>query len=227
VEKTQPGEQVGDEEVEGAESHDGHDVRGIGEEGMPGDGEDGGDGVEREDDVGEFDGDESEKEYGNHRAVLFADEKSVLAQADGVDASEPGKPAGGVVFFRTGRDDQADGSDEKDRGEEIADPVEAVEEAETGGDEGSAQEDGAGDSPEEDPGLTGGFDVEGAKEEKKDEEIVDGERLFNGIAGEVLGGGLAAATQRTVAAIAVEWVLARPRRRAQASSRLSSTSRKR
>jgi len=38
----------------------------------------------------------------------------------------------------------------------------------------------------------GGLDVEGAEEEKEDEKIVDGERLFDGIAGEVLGGRLGA-----------------------------------
>ena len=36
-------EEVGEEEVERSKTHDGHDVRGIGEEGMAGDGEDGGD----------------------------------------------------------------------------------------------------------------------------------------------------------------------------------------
>ena len=34
--------------------------------------------------------------------------------------------------------------------------------------------------------------VEGAEEQKKDEEVVDGERLFYGVAGKVLGGGLGA-----------------------------------
>jgi hypothetical protein len=36
----------------------------------------------------------------------------------------------------------------------------------------------------------GRLDVEGAEEEKEDEQIVDGEGLFDGVAGEVLGGGL-------------------------------------
>ena len=52
VEEAEFGEQVGEEEVERAETHDGHDVRGVGEEGVAGDGEDGGDGVEGEDHVG-------------------------------------------------------------------------------------------------------------------------------------------------------------------------------
>jgi hypothetical protein len=65
------------------------------------------------------------------------------------------------------------------------------EEGETSGDEEAAQKDCAGDSPKEDFGLMGGSDLEEAEEEKEDEEIVDGERLLDGVSGEVLyaGGG--------------------------------------
>ena len=87
---------------------------------------------------------------------------------------------------------EADGGDEQDGGEDVADPLEVGEEAEAGGDEGSAHDDGAGDSPEENLGLVAGFDVEDAEEDKKDEEVVDGERLFDGVAGEILGRALAA-----------------------------------
>ena len=55
---------------------------------MAGDGEDGGDGVEREDDVGELDGDEGEQEDGDSGAAVFADNEVVLAQADGMEALE-------------------------------------------------------------------------------------------------------------------------------------------
>ncbi len=62
----------------------------------------------------------------------------------------------------------------------------------TGGDEGSTHDDGAGDAPEENLGLVAWGDFEGAEEEEEDEEVVDGEGLFDGVAGEVLRGGLAA-----------------------------------
>jgi len=68
----------------------------------------------------------------------------------------------------------------------------AGEQAEAGGDEGSAHEDGAEDSPEEDAGLLEGLDLEEAEEQQEDEEVVDGERLFDGVAGEILHGELAA-----------------------------------
>ena len=72
---------------------------------------------------------------------------------------------------------QADGGDQEDCGEGVGDPGEVGEECEAPGDEEAAQQDRAGDSPEEDAGLVGGGDLEEAEEEKEDEEIVDGERL--------------------------------------------------
>jgi hypothetical protein len=192
VEEAQLGEEVGQEEVERAEPHDGHDVRGVGQEGVAGDGEDGRDGVEREDDIGEFDGDEGEKEDRDHAAPVFDDEELVLAEADGMEAGEPGNPTGGVdfVFFLGGKN-EADGGDEQDGGEGVTDPVEASEETDAGGDKGSAHDDGAGDAPEEGFGLISGFDPEDAEEKEKEEEVVDGEGLFDSVAGEVLRCGLA------------------------------------
>jgi hypothetical protein len=158
---------------------------------MTGDGENGGDGVEGEDDVGKLDGDEGEGEDGDHAAVGFANEKAVLAQTDGVNLGEPFEPARRVGFFCGAfGEEQADSGYEKDGCEDVADPMEAGQQAEAGGDEGSAHEDGPGNSPEEDFGLVGRFDFEEAEEEQEDEEIVDGERLFDGVAGKVLGGGL-------------------------------------
>ena len=193
MKEAQFGEEVGKEEVERTKAHDSHDVRGIGEKGVLRDGEDGGDGVECEDQVGEFDCDECEEEDRDHAAAVFDDEELVLTEADGVDAGEPGDPAGcmGFVFFFGGKD-QADGGDEQDGGEGVADPVEASEEAEARGDEGSAHENGSGDSPEEDLGLMAGLYFEDAEEEEEEKEVVDGQRLFDGISGEVFGCRLAA-----------------------------------
>ena len=72
---------------------------------------------------------------------------------------------------------------------DVADPLEAVEETDASGDEGSAHEDGSGYSPEEDAGLARGKNLEEAEEDEEDEEVVDGEGLFEGVAGEVLDGG--------------------------------------
>lgn len=193
MQETEPGEQVGKKEVERAESHDSHDVGGIGEEGMAGDGENGGDGVEGEDDIRELDGDEGEAEDGDHAAAVFEDKEVILAEADGMDAGEPVEPSGWMgLFLGVFGQEQTDGAEEEDCGEDVADPVEAFEQAEAGGNEGSAHEDRTGDSPEEDFGLAGWGDFEDIEKEKEDEEVVDGEGLFDGVAGKVLCGGLAA-----------------------------------
>ena len=57
-------DRAGEDEVERAQAEDGKDVRGEYDEGVGGDGEDGGDGVEREDQVGGLDQDEHERERG-------------------------------------------------------------------------------------------------------------------------------------------------------------------
>jgi hypothetical protein len=192
MEEAKFGEQVGKKEIERSETHDGHDVRGVGKEWVAGDGEDGGNGVQGEDNIREFDGEQSEEEDSDHAAAVFADEELVLAKADRMDAGDPLDPAG-CGLDRLGRgQDEANGGDEQDGGEEVTDPLEAGEEAKAGGDEGAAHHDGAGYSPKEDLGLAAGLDVEDAKKDKEDEEIVDGERLFDGVAGKILGCTLAA-----------------------------------
>ena len=99
---------------------------------------------------------------------------------------DPARCGGGTVWG--GGNEQADGGDEDDEGEDIAYRLDAVEQGDATGDEEAAHQHGAGDSPEEDLGLVGTVDLEEAEEQKEDEEVVDGHRLFEYIAGEVLDG---------------------------------------
>ena len=66
--------------------------------------------------------------------------------------------------------------------------LEAGEQSDAAGDEEAAHQDGAGDSPEEHLGLMRGLNPEDAEEDQEDEEIVDRERLFQRVSGEVLQG---------------------------------------
>ncbi len=118
---------MGKDEVEGTETHDGHDVGGVGEKWVMGDGEDGGDGVESEYDVGEFDGDKREQQHGDHALAVFDDEEVIGSKADRMDPGEPAEPEWSGfarvclwIFWK----EQTDGRDEEDGGEEIGDPVE-------------------------------------------------------------------------------------------------------
>ena len=71
-----------------------------------------------------------------------------------MDFGNQGDPARRLaVFLLGGGQDEANGCDQKNGGEDIADPLEVREEFEAGGDKGPAHEDGAEDSPEEDFGL--------------------------------------------------------------------------
>ena len=100
-----------------------------------------------------------------------------------------GRRGGLLGDFFLLRQNEADAGGEQDEREDVTDPCEALEQAEAGGDEGSAEDDGAENSPEEDAGLKGFGNLEDAEEQQEDEEIVDRERFLNGIAGEELGGG--------------------------------------
>jgi len=193
VQKAQAGERADQDEVEGAQADDGHDVGGVSEEWIAGNGEDSGDGVEGEDDVGDLDGDEGQQEHGDDGAAAAEDDKSVLTGADGMQAGEPGDPAGRCVgLVGLGGDDEADGGDEKDGGEDVGDGGEAGEQGKAAGDEESAHEEGSGYSPEEDFRLVGVVDADEAEEQEEDEEVVYGEGLLESIGGEVLDGGRAA-----------------------------------
>lgn len=189
MQEAQLREHDGEQDVKRAQAHDGHDVRGVGQERLARNAEHGGDGVEGEDDVGDFDCREREEENGGHPATAFAHEEAVLAVADGREPGEPANPAGGfgAIGFCGGHD-EADGGDEQDCAEDVVNPGEGFEQFYASGDEGAAHDDGSGDSPEEDLGLADVGDSEEAKEQKEDEEVIDGERFFDGVAGEVLHG---------------------------------------
>lgn len=158
---------------------------------MAGDREDGRDGVEREDNIGKFNGDQGEEENGCHATAVLDDEEMVLAEADGVDFREPANPGRGLFTMGRGHD-ETDGGYEQDGCEDIADPGKAVEQADAGGDECAAHDDRPQDSPEEDAGLFEGLDLEQTEEQKEDEEIVYRERLFDSVSGEIFDGVVAA-----------------------------------
>lgn len=132
VEEAKSVEQVSQEVVERTQSHDGHDVGGVGEEWVASDGENRGDGVEGEDKVGEFDGDKAKEQDGDEGASCgtfgCGDKEAVLTEADRVDFGKPAQPDGGLFAGGIGvGHKETDGSCEKDQSEDIANPMEASE----------------------------------------------------------------------------------------------------
>ena len=116
----------------------------------------------------------------------FAHEKVMLIFADGRQLAEPDEPlrlVHGGGFFRL---QHLDGGVEQDCAEDVADPGEALQQAYASGDEGTAHEDGAGDSPEKHARLACFGNAEEAEEQKEDEQVIDRKGLLDGVAGEVL-----------------------------------------
>ena len=69
------------------------------------------------------------------------------------------------------REEQANGGDQQDEREDIGDPGEVGEQGKAAGDKEATQQDGAGDSPEEDSWLACGVDLEEAEEEKEEKRL--------------------------------------------------------
>lgn len=80
VEQVEAVEEAGEDEVEGAQAEDGEDIGGPGDHRRAGNCEDGGDGVEGEDEVGEFDGEDDEQERGEHEAAIRKAAQAVMLE---------------------------------------------------------------------------------------------------------------------------------------------------
>jgi len=132
-----------------------------------GDGENGRDGVEGEEDVGQFDSDEGKQQHGGLKAGAGTQEKlsSGIGGRVCMDevALEPTCPTGcgGGSFCRVG--EQANGGIEQDKREEKLDPMEAGDECDAAEDEASTHKDGPNDSPEKHVALMIVWDAEAAK----------------------------------------------------------------
>ena len=109
MQKAELFEHASEQEEERTQTHDGEDVGRVGDEKMARDGEHGGDGIEREDDVGDLDGEQGEKKHGDHAGAVFSGEEDVGAERNGVDAGDPTDPerlargVGGFFFLGEGR----------------------------------------------------------------------------------------------------------------------------
>ena len=80
---------IAEQEEEGTQTHDGKDVGEVDDEGVGGDGENSGDAVDGEDNVGEFDDEEDEEEGCHEAAAVFLDKEVVAFDmaAEGEEAA--------------------------------------------------------------------------------------------------------------------------------------------
>ena len=88
------------------------------------------------------------------------------------------------------RQHKAHGADEQQPAEDIADPVKVIQQANAGGDERAAHDDGSRHSPEQHPRLSLLRNPKDAKQQQKDEQVVDRKRLFDRVRRQVLDAAL-------------------------------------
>ena len=202
VEQAEAVEHSREGEEEGAEPEDCEDVRGVGDEGVAGDGQHGRNRVQREDQVGALDGEHDQHEgkggerdglargfrWSDHRGFRGTGVLLRLRQRLTLDPShDPGGFAFGGLMAQ-----EADCGDQQDDSKHILDPGEVGEQGDAGGDEESAHDDGPADSPEQDAVLLMAVEAEGAEEDKEDEKVVDAQRALDQIARKELKGVLMA-----------------------------------
>src|SRR6202034_2347577 len=87
---------------------------------------------------------------------------------------------------------QAKGRIEQEQAEDPGDPFETIQETDASETEQRAENDRSADAPDQGAVLALPADPEALKDDQEDEEIVDAERGFNGVASEPLERGLAA-----------------------------------
>src|SRR5207248_6947215 len=129
----------------------------------------------------------------NHRggmaAAIFhdAEPRPVGLGGDGKDL--PKSPDDGVsfrVWFLVAVDEQLHAGGDQQASEEVHGPMEPLQERAAGEDEGAAHDQGADDAPEKHAVLVRGGDAEGGKDDDEHEDVVDGERLLDQVAGREL-----------------------------------------
>ena len=178
------------QEEERPQSHDGEDVGEIDHKGVGGDGEDRRNAVDSKDDIAELDDQQHQEERGHVSPALFADEEivSVDLTGDGEEATGEldGRMVGGidgpVVFL----DEHLDAAIDKDNAENGQHPREFADCRPEEENKEEPQHDGAQNAPEKDAMVVALVDAEADKNHNHHEDVVDGERLFEEIAGEVL-----------------------------------------
>lgn len=178
-------------EVEGAEAEDGEDIGGVDDEGVPCDSEDGGDGVDGEDEVGEFDDEKGDEEGCGHEGTLMANKEVavVVVPGDRDEATEEADNKGLLrvdIGFLFG--DHLDAREDEKGTEDVDDPGKFGDEFGTDSDHGGAHDEGTEDAPEEDFVLVARWDGEVGEEQGDDEDVIDAEGFLDDVAGEEFEG---------------------------------------
>ena len=175
--------EVFDTEKEGAEAEDGKDVRRIDEKGVAGNGEDGGDRVEGKEDVARLYCHEGEKEGGKGAVVDEFAGGAVMG-----DFKVPRQIAENrvrrwidLLIFLEG---ELDSGIDEEKGKEVEHPLDMADQGQASHDKKGAKDDGSKDAPKEHFMQVAGRNMKILKNEEKNEEIVDRQRLLDEVGGQ-------------------------------------------
>jgi hypothetical protein len=200
-------------EVEAPQAQDREDVAGEDEERVGGDGEDGGNRVHREDDVGELHHDEGQEQWSGedgagpgalHDAILLRGraglrglsrgrstrpDEEVLAMESFGDRQEAPRHPHHAVLVRIDlvcvEEEHLDSREDQEAAEDVDDPSEPRDELRTDGDHGSTHHQSSSDAPEQDSVLVDRGHSEEAEDHGDDEDVVHGQGLLDQVPREV------------------------------------------
>ena len=121
--------------------------------------------------------------------------EELLSVVDVGDRDEPAQQPDDRVRFRIdvvlALGGHADPGEDQERAEHVDDPVELLNQVGAGDDHRAAHHQRAENAPEQHAMLIAQRDAEEAEDQDEHEDVVDRERLFNQVAGEVLEAGVA------------------------------------
>ena len=127
------------------------------------------------------------------RLLSHEEPLAVIGARDRHDAAEPPDHETGFrVEILLVVHHHPDAGEHQKGAEQVDDPVEVLNQVRAGRDHRAAHQQGAEDAPEEDAVLVAGGHPEGAEDQDEDEDVVDGQRLLDQVAGEVFQPGVPA-----------------------------------
>nr|RZI35822.1 hypothetical protein BJQ95_01787 [Cryobacterium sp. SO1] len=182
-------DQVREQEVHRPKPQDGKRVRGEDQERFTSDGEDSRDRVNGEDDVRDLHQHQHGQQRGRHHDSCLADQKPLPVVRVG-HRHEPAKhleDAGilGVDVVVAGAEHPPPGVNQE-RGEDVQDPREVLDQRGAGRDENPAEDQGAQDAQKQHSVLVLARDRESGEDNRPDEHVVDREGFLDQVASEVL-----------------------------------------
>src|SRR5690606_27744968 len=143
----------GEREIKGPQAENGEDVRGVDDERVLADRENGRDRIDGENQIGEFDDDQSEKEARGVTPSVFVDEEATVMFA-GRDGKEFPREANRNGFFEIGFLRRGErhfySREDEEPAEEVNHPVETFDQRDSAENKNGAHDESAEDSPEKD-----------------------------------------------------------------------------